>query len=272
MTTGLRLGPVDMTILTILAEQYGTSLDRVAAMLGVSMKTTYRKTAKWRAAHMVSNLRIRPVPGPMWVFPTRSATEALLPFYAKYWTPTPKMAAHVRAVLDVRLALVGLDLDRWVSERELRAQLGPTKPGVSRPHVHDGRFLDSEGRWWAVEVEMTAKNQAAARVAVSKAISEAASAECAGVLYICADPVIVSKSGTETDRRSDEIRNVIRSAVGQVLSGAENEPKVRILGLSEVLPEQKTDTAAVVRPGLTVIEGGASDHRGQATNGKAVSW
>lgn len=153
MTTSHRLGPVDMTVLTILAEQYGAPLDRVAAMLGASMKNTYRKTAKWRAAHMVSSLRVRPVPGPSWVFPTRAAVEALLPFYAKYWTPSPKMAAHVTAVLDVRLALVGMDLERWISERELRSQLGPTKAGVSRPHVHDGRFLDSEGRWWAVEVE-----------------------------------------------------------------------------------------------------------------------
>jgi hypothetical protein len=270
--TGQRLGPLDMTVLTVLAEQYGAPLDLVARMLGTSMKNVYHKTARWRAAHMVSNLRIRPVPGPMWVFPTRSATEALLPFYAKYWTPTPKMAAHVRAVLEVRLSLVGMDLDRWTSERELRAQLGPTKPGVSRPHVHDGRFLDSEGRWWAVEVEMTAKNQAAARVAVAKAIAEAASAECAGVLYICADPVIVSKSGTETDRRSDEIRNVVRSAVTHALSGPEHGLKVRVAGLSEVLPKKDDTSSAVTRPGLTVIEGGASDHRGQATNGKAVSW
>lgn len=268
MTTNHRLGPVDMTVLTILAEQYGAPLDRVAAMLGASMKNTYRKTAKWRAAHMVSSLRVRPVPGPSWVFPTRAAVEALLPFYAKYWTPSPKMAAHVTAVLDVRLALVGMELERWISERELRSQLGPTKAGVSRPHVHDGRFLDSEGRWWAVEVEMTAKNQAAARVAVAKAIAEAAAAECAGILYICADPVIATESG----RRSDEIRNVVRAAVAHALSGVVDGPKVRVAGLSEVLPKKDETDSAVVRPGLTVIEGGASDRRGQADTGKAVSW
>lgn len=271
MTESHRLGPVDMIVLTILAEQYGAPLDRVATMLGASRNNTYKRTAKWRAAHMVSSTRVRPVPGPSWVFPTRSAVEALLPFYAKYWTPTPKMAAHVTAVLDVRLALVGMDLERWISERELRAQSGPTKPGVSRPHVHDGRFLDSEGRWWAIEVEMTAKNQAAARVAVMKAIAEAMSAECVGVLYVCADPVIVSKSGTETDRRSDEIRNVIRSAVAHALSHTEDEPKVRVVGLSEVLPSQAVSESAA-RPGLTVIEGGASTRTSHADIDKAVSW
>lgn len=251
MTASHRLGPVDMTALTILAESYGAPLDLVAKMLGVQMSSAYRKAAKWRAAHMVSQLKVRPVPGPTWVFPTRAATEALLPFYAKYWTPTPKMAAHVRTVLDVRLALAGTDLDRWISERELRSGLGPTQPGKARPHIHDGRWRDDQGRWWAIEVELTAKNEAKARVAVAKAIAAAEAGDCAGVLYLCADPMIADKTGRATDRRSAEIRNVIVAAVKHALTGRDQFP-VRVIGLSEVLPEQATE----VRPGLTVIEGG----------------
>lgn len=271
MTTSHRLGPIDMQVLTILAEQYGASLDRVARMLGVSMPSAYRKSAKWRAAHLVSNLKIRPVPGPTWVFPTRAATEALLPFYAKYWTPSPKMAAHVQTVLDVRLALTGLDLQRWISERELRSQVGPVKAGQSRPHIHDGRFYDDQGRLWAVEVELTAKNEAAARTAVAKAIAAAESADCAGVLYICADPVIRDKTGAPTGKRSEEIRNVIRAAVAHALSGIQTGLKVRVVALSEILPDQDTDTAAAGgRPGLTVIDGGASNRIDSIDDGRGT--
>lgn len=256
------LSPRDMVVLTVLAEHYGAPLDVVARMLGVSLPSAYRIVRKWRGAHMVSNLKIRPVPGPTWVFPTKSAVEALLPFWVRYWTPTPKMAAHVVTVLEARLALVGLDLDRWISERELRAQSGPVKPGEPRPHVHDGRWLDSSGDWRAIEIELTVKGPQVAKAAVARA-KKAAHGVCAGITYYCADPEITDRYGNPTGQRSDEIRNLIRAAARETASV--EGPSVRVAGLSELLP----DRDSAVRPGLTVIAGGAADHGPQA--GKAVS-
>lgn len=258
----IHFSPRDMVVLTVLAEHYGAPLDVVARMLGVSLPSAYRIVRKWRGAHMVSGLKIRPVPGPAWVFPTKSAVEALLPFWARYWTPTPKMAAHVVTVLEARLALVGLDLDRWISERELRAQSGPVRPGEPRPHVHDGRWLDSAGDWRAVEIELTAKGPQAAKAAVARA-KQAAHGECAWLIYYCADPEIVDKHGRPTGQRSKEIYNLIHAAAKETASVA--GPPVKVAGLSELLP----DRGSAVRPGLTVIAGGAADHGPQA--GKAVS-
>lgn len=263
-----RLTPRDMRVLTILAEMYGAPLDRVAGMLGVQMSSAYRTVAKWREAHMVSGLNIRPVPGRSWVFPSRAAVEALLPYTARFWTPTPKMAAHVSTVLDLRLALVGQDLDRWVPERQLRAELGMPKPGQPRGHVHDGRFYKSTGELVAVEVELTAKDITAARAAVAGAIAAARKAECAEVRYY------VKTVWTDRDgrvmRRSDEIRNVIVAAVKSIPRGAD-DPAVRVAALEDALPVEADKPAESSQPGLRVIEGGASDHGDQAAFAEAVS-
>lgn len=243
-----------MAVLTVLAEMYGAPLDRVAVMLGVSIKNVYRHTAKWRAAHMISGLKIRPVPGPTWAFPTRAAVEALLPFYARFWTPSPKMAAHVTTVLDVRLALVGMELDRWISERQLRAEQERPKAGTARGHVHDGRYYKTDGSLWAVEVELTAKNAAAARAAVVRA--KHAAVGCEGLIYYC---------------RTGEIRTVITEAA-RFAADAVDGPPIRVADLAEVLAPKPAETGPV-RPGLTVIEGGASDHTSPdaPTSSKAVS-
>ncbi|CAM4521429.1 hypothetical protein NONI108955_41925 [Nocardia ninae] len=264
------LNPRDMVVLTVLAEMYGASLDRVARMLGLSMQSAYRYTAKWRAAHLISDLKMRPVPGPMWVFPTRTALEAVLPFYTKFWTPTPKMAAHVATVLDVRLALVGLDLDRWISERQLRAAQTRPALGTLRGHVHDGRFYKADGSLWAVEVELTAKNATAARSAVVRAKQAAAAGGCDGLIYYCKNEWLDARR--QPIRHSDEIRNVITQAARYAADAVEGPP-IRVADLSDVLKPSKQDTGTgLVRPGLTVIEGGASDHGDpDALHGEAVS-
>jgi hypothetical protein len=182
------------------------------------------------------------------VFPTRSATEGLTGLSTQFWTPTPKMAAHVRTVLELRLALVGLDLERWISERELRAQVGPVRAGEARPHIHDGRYYDQQGRLWAVEVELTAKNAAAARIAVAKAKQAAAKANCDKLIYYC---------------RTGEIRNVVAEAA-RAAAGVEG-PSIRVATLAEAFGT--TSTVPGSRPGLSLIEGGASDRINQAAPG-----
>lgn len=251
IVTNFRIGPQQMTVLTILAEMYGAPLDVVARMLGVSMPNTYRHVDRWRKAKLVSGLKVRPVPGPTWVFPTRSAVEALIGISPQYWTPTPKMAAHTQTVLEVRLALTGLDLERWICERRLRSEVGRVKVGQSRPHIHDGRYYDDQGRLWAVEVELTAKNAAAAKIAVAKAKQAAGKADCAGVLYFC---------------RTPEIRNVITSAAHSTTDIA--GPAIRVVDLNDVLGIKNRGASTTGRPGLTVLAGGASDHNNQADDGR----
>ncbi|MFI2473884.1 hypothetical protein [Nocardia xishanensis] len=253
-----RLSPRDMAGLTILAEMYGAPRDVVAEMLQVSINRAYRITAKWEAAHMISDKRMRPVPGPSWVFPTKAAAEALLGRSVRYWVPTPKMAAHTKAVFQLRLALTGLDLDRWISERAMRAEVGLVKAGQARPHIHDGRYLTAAGDWWAVEVELTAKSAAAARSSVAQALEVARRADCAGLTYYC---------------RGDAVKNAIRTAAaGLDLSGA---PKLTLTDLDVVLAKKtETSSSSGPRPGLRVIAGGAADHEisqvADRNDGKAI--
>ncbi|MCX4094835.1 hypothetical protein [Nocardia sp. alder85J] len=249
-----QLGPRDMHVLTILAEMYGAPLDLVVQMLGVSQSRAYRIVAKWVEAHMVPAHRVRPVPGSSWVYPSRTACEVLLDRPVRYWVPTPKMAAHTRAVLELRLALTSMDLERWISERALRAEVGVVHAGQSRPHIHDGRYLTGAGEWWAVEVELTAKSAAAARSAVFQALQVAQRADCAGLTYFY---------------RGDAVNNVIRTAAaGLDLSSG---PKLTVRDLDERLAEARTETSSpAARPGLRVITGGAAGHHNPTDKGKAI--
>jgi hypothetical protein len=247
-----------MAALTVLAEMYGAPLDVVAEMLGVSLNRAYRIAAKWEAARMISDKRLRPVPGPSWIFPTKSSAEALLGRSVRYWVPTPKMVAHTKAVLQLRLALTGLDLDRWISERSMRAEVGLVKAGQPRPHIHDGRYLTSSGELWAVEVELTAKSATAARSSVAQALVVARRADCAGLTYYC---------------RGEAVKNVIRAAAtGLDLSEG---PKLRLVDLDELLAKKAESSSLAPRPGLRVIAGGAAaDHEisqvADPNEGKAV--
>lgn len=261
-------GPREMVVLTVLAEMYAAPMDRVAAMLRVSTKSAYRYASKWRAAQMISKYRMRPVPGPAWVVPSRIAVESLLPFYARFWTPSPKMAAHVTTVLDVRLALVGLDLERWISERQLRAEQPRPKQGTPRGHVHDGRYYRADGSLWAVEVELTPKSDTAAVRAVAAAKAAAAEGGCATVIYYCKTEW-TDANGTLI-RRSEEIREVIKRAA-QRCAHTEGPP-IRVADLSEVLPDSAEPAqAGPKRSGLTVIRGGADSGIADTAVGEVVS-
>ncbi|MFD4432070.1 hypothetical protein [Nocardia sp. NPDC058497] len=255
----IRLSPRDMVGLTILAEMYGAPMDVVGEMLGVSSSRTYRIVSKWAAAGMISDRRPRPVLGPSWIFPTKSTAEALLGRPVRYWVPTPKMAAHTKAVFQLRLALTGMDLDRWISERVLRGEVGMVQAGQSRPHIHDGRYYTTAGDLWAVEVELTAKSIAVARSSVFQALRVAKAAECVGLRYYC---------------RGEAVKTVIRTAASGL--NADDLPQLRLVDLDEFLASQKAESSSSdLRPGLRVIAGGAADHNTQVTarteNGKAVS-
>ncbi|WP_433714469.1 hypothetical protein ACQP2U_10345 [Nocardia sp. CA-084685] len=252
----IRFSPRDMVVLTILAEMYGAPLELVAQMLGVSRSRAYRIVARWQAARMISDNRVRPVPGSVWVYPTRSAAEALLGRSVRHWVPKPKMAAHTLAVLELRLALTGMDLDRWIPERQLRSEVGLLKAEQSRPHIHDGRYITAAGDLWAVEVELTAKSIAAARTSVARALHVAEHVNCAGLTYYC---------------RGEAVKNVIRAASAGLSKG----PKLTLRDLDELLATKKAESSTLApRPGLRVIAGGAADHEitqvTDPSNGRAV--
>lgn len=248
----VRLSPRDMVALTILSEMYGAPLDVVALMLGVSINRAYRITKKWESARMLSARRVRPVPGPSWVVPTRATAESLLGKPTRFWLPSPKMAAHTEAVLKLRLALVGLDLDRWVSERQLRAEVPPVAAGKARTHIHDGRFYSDDGSLVAVEVELTTKNASQAKSTMWQALRAAEQAGCSEVRYYTNKP---------------EIRELLRRAASSL--DMSTGPTARLFDLNKALgldQADETDTAAGERAGLRVITGGINP----LETGKAV--
>ncbi|MEV0436932.1 hypothetical protein [Nocardia sp. NPDC050413] len=243
------LTPREMLLLTVLAEMYGAPLDLVALMLGVTESRAYRIVRKLRSLKVVSELGMRPVPGPSWITPTKATADALLGRPTKYWMPSPKMAAHTRTVLEVRLALVGLDLDRWISERQLRGEIPIAKPGETRPHIHDGRYINNHGELIAVEVELTAKNLKAAKTAVAQAVQAARASDCAGLIYYYRGPAV---------------KSVLTKAVAELNAAGHFENaglRMRSADVDAELLKRPTKPAASdLRPGLRVIAGGAADH------------
>jgi hypothetical protein len=240
-----RLNPRDMHVSTIVAEHYGMPLDELAKILNTSVINAYRIAKRWRDAGLMAKLTVKPVPGYYWIYCTPKSAEELLGHPVRYWAPTPMMAAHVRTVLQVRLALVGTVLGAWISERTIRHELAiQTTPGVRRPHVHDGRYIHPDtGELWAVEVELSPKDRAYARDSVQRSYRAAQAAHCAGLIYYCAD---------------QQIKDLIRDAAAGVQLSAITEFRVALL--SEVLPDENPDTTTdQARPGLRLIDGGADD-------------
>ncbi|MGY2063208.1 hypothetical protein ACW9HQ_50660, partial [Nocardia gipuzkoensis] len=138
-------------------------------------------------------------------------------------------------------------------ERVIRNQLGgPLRAGQRRPHIHDGRYFDPEGRLWAVEVELTAKNDAIAQVTIADAYEQAQVASCYGLYYYC---------------RTQAVKNIV-SRIGQtVVNGSPNGPKLKLADVDEVIEaaetaraEARLANAIARRAALRVIDGGASDH------------
>ncbi|APE32859.1 hypothetical protein BOX37_01480 [Nocardia mangyaensis] len=242
------LGARDMTGLTILAQMYGAPMDLVASMHSVSMRSAYRMAQRWRDTGMVSGLNVRPVPGPAWVFPTRTTAESLLGFEVRHWAPSPKQAAHVAAVFAVRTALTGLDLDRWTSERVLHSEVGATEAGKRRPHIHHGRYSTRSGELWAVQVELIRKAPSVTKSAMYRAFQAAQAAGCDGLVFYC---------------RGEPVKRAVReAAAGLDLTGG---PRMRLADLDELLA--RPVSPAEQRPDLTVIPGGAAT----AEHGKAAS-
>ncbi|MFE3547029.1 hypothetical protein ACFXK0_29050 [Nocardia sp. NPDC059177] len=82
--------------------------------------------------------------------------------------------------------MTGLDLNRWVSERLLHAELAANRPGQPRPYINHGRYTTSSGELWAVQVELSAtKNVAQTKSMVIRAYQAALAAGCVGLRCYC---------------------------------------------------------------------------------------
>lgn len=234
----------DMRGATIVAEHYGAPLDWVARILETSIENTRRITKRWRESGLMDPTVSKPVPGHSWIYPTTASAEALLGHPVRHWRPRPMMAAHNLAVLQLRLALVGPELGRWVSERTLRYEAGSAARGQRRLHVHDGHFITDSGRPWAVEVELTRKPSMAAKTAVFGAYQAALSADAAGLTYYC--------RGAAVKKAVQEARNALTTVPSCTLRVADLDEDALAPAFPELFP------AGGSRPGLTLIAGGSS--------------
>lgn len=227
------LGPRDMTNLTILAEMYGAPLDLIARLNSVSNRSAYRMAQRWRDCQMVCGLGVRPVPGPTWIVPTRSTAGSLLGTEIRHWAPSPGRAAHVSALFALRAALTGLDLNRWISERLLHAEIGANRPGQQRPYINHGRYTTSSGELWAVHVELSAtKSVGQARSTVFRAYQAALAAGCVGLRCYC---------------RGESVNRTVEAAVANL-----DLPWLYVTDLDEFL------AGAPERRRLTLVTGGTA--------------
>lgn len=151
----------DTAALQWLSEQYGAPLDLIEVLLDVSRVRAYQVVQRWREAGWVHTGK--PAPGAMWVWPTAGTARRMLGRdTGGEWAPRPSTAAHTRAAAAVRLAWCSDQLEQggerqWISERELRQRTGYRSSGERVGHLPDGVWIDSDGRQWLVEVEITGK-------------------------------------------------------------------------------------------------------------------
>jgi len=143
---------------------YGTQLDQLGTLLGMSEQRASGFALRWRRLGYAESARLGP--GRQWTWLTRAGLGLCgLPYTAT--APALSRLAHIRAVTGVRLALQATasytDADAyWRSERRLRARTGG-RVGL-REHLPDGEIHwpdDASVAWagecWAVEAELTRK-------------------------------------------------------------------------------------------------------------------
>jgi hypothetical protein len=171
----LRLRARDLEVLGWLGEQYAARSDQLEVLLGCGARTVGRMLVRLRHAGLVDVRRVL-VGEPSWVIPTAAGLRACgLPFGV--WRPRLGSLAHVAAVNDVRLHVMGRSPESvWVCERALARE----REGPRRRHLVDALVL-RDGRRIAIEVELTVKSRRR-----TVAILDELRAEYDAILYFCA--------------------------------------------------------------------------------------
>ena len=191
----------DAVLLEIAAHQYGLPLDLLSDVLGVSAQAVHAVVGRWRRAGWVRTGKVDA--GAMWVWPSRTLARELLGWDVPGWMPRPTVSGHVRAVAATRLYRVGLEVGRWVSERELQHRTGWRPRGAPVPHMPDGVEIFPDGRRVLVEVELSRKTRSRylepppvnggadmVKGLLSTVVERARELDCVGVMYWCAPNVL----------------------------------------------------------------------------------
>lgn len=201
----------DAQMLELMAHTYGLPLDLVRAGLGVGMPRVYQLAQRWRDAGWVRMAQVDA--GPSWVWPTREVARQMLGWDAD-WSPRATTTGHARAAAALRLHQVGLDLDRWISERTLRHEEGGyRRKGQTEKHTPDGVEILPDGRRVLIEVELTAKSperyvvpgssDAFPNGLLAEISNRAHDLGCSAVAYWCAPQIrpVVERAVAEFRRR-----------------------------------------------------------------------
>lgn len=153
----MRCSARDVELLRIVGEQYAVSLPQLARMMDCSPHGARWLRSRWERAGWARG-RAMLVGEPVFVWLTRRGHGIAGIDYA-VWRPNAGMLAHIAAVTDVRLHVLGRHAGAlWVCERELRREMGAGPDGRHR-HRPDGLVV-IDGREVAVEVELTLKRRA----------------------------------------------------------------------------------------------------------------
>jgi hypothetical protein len=220
----VRMRPRDAEALAWLAQMYGAPLDVLATVLGTTERGAREVVRRWRNAGWAEQARVDA--GPAWVWPTPTTARQMLGWQVGTWRPSPTMAAHVRAVAEVRLALAGTDLEAWLSERHI-AHLahGYKQAGEKLAHLPDGVWLrggTDESDNVLVEVELTAKHPKRTEAILQEVLTAASERGAREVWYIAG---------------SGHVRGVVERAAG-ALRQRTNEQwvrKLRVMDLGAVI-------------------------------------
>ncbi|MFJ9365197.1 hypothetical protein ACIRRA_12355 [Nocardia sp. NPDC101769] len=210
------------TALTLLTQHGGMQLDLLGQFLGMGRPHVYVLVRQLREENLVRPLE-RVQVGEKWVVATPTTASRFLGWPVQNWRPTLGRVVHHRAVAQARLMLVGVDLEAWVSERELwhRAQRVSrqsrskrTEFATGRAHIHDGlfrgRLMGVQG-WWALEVELTCKSAASMDQALQGAIRAARDMEpeeLVGLLYLCRTARVSDGVHAAAERLPPEIQRL----------------------------------------------------------------
>lgn len=216
------------TAAALVVDMYGIQLDVLADLLSMDLSHTRVLARQLQAAKLMLPDLIGVQLGEKWLVPTKETAGSYLGWMPRtQWLPPNKDAEHYRAVAMARAILVGSDISAWVSERQLRHDAeSASYIGGRRSrevgHIHDGRFLgvvDGTYGWWALEVELTQKNQQKMDLALQGAIRAARDADpepMIGLLYLCRGARVHRTVEAAMGRLPRELRNTIAFAFGDL--------------------------------------------------------
>lgn len=155
----------DVLALSWVVEMYAMPVDLIEQLTGATPGAVRQMTWRWRRAGWVETARLGA--GPMWVWATAAGIERFGAHPYVSGTPSAARLRHIRAVAVARMWLMDQVVDpasapSWVSERDLRWQLGQVKGADgARSHVPDAEVEfnapDGVRRRQAIEVELTPK-------------------------------------------------------------------------------------------------------------------